>query len=520
MTGPGRGRRYLAIVATLAIVYTVCMSALSIRQHHAFRTQMNDLGNHVQAIESAAHGNLAMAQSNTLDPAIDTRLGVHANLVYWLIAPLYRVIPMPELLLILASIGLGAAGLGLFAYARHRLGETAWCLVPPIAFWASPIVHDSNLYDFQVLALASAFTIWMVWAFETGHRRTAWTLLALACACKENMPLVTLFYGVALMLDPARRRTGARIALVSAVYFAAVVWVMIPLINGGHGLEKLHGSGSRYGWITPGLLVEQLVRPDRLRVPVYLCISGAIVALGQWRLLLPVIPEVGASVLSDMPFTTRVTGTYYWLICISFIMMACVAAAAPTVRAQPPRRPWPLVYLGGVTVVLSLLLSPLPHAVGSSWRNYDLPSDRGAFDRVAARIPDSAAVCAQNNLGPHLEPSRAIYVFPACRDAEYVLVWPRYIGGPDAGLSVRTTRIPMGYGLVSAGWLRDGWSLVTEDRGCYLFRRAPAGTSDTGPAIDALKRDVWRSERDHASARVGGFGWTRWLNEPLSWSGR
>ena len=240
-------------VLGLALCYAGVLSTMSILQHRGLKTQMNDLGNADQALWAAAHGDLRMTQSNDLDGELRSRLGIHANFIFWPLSVLYVVRPNPELLLVLSSLGCGAAGVGLYAFARRRLGDTWWALVPSAAFWVSPIVHDANLFDFHVITVATALLVWTVWAFDAGRLRTAWVLLVLAMLCKEDVPLVTAMLGVYLALQGSRR-TGLAVAGVSLAYFLIVVGLVVPAFNEGEGLVKLGGADPRYSWLGSGLL--------------------------------------------------------------------------------------------------------------------------------------------------------------------------------------------------------------------------------------------------------------------------
>lgn len=202
----GRGDRAATLlVLILALVYAVFLSTLSIIAHRGLATQMNDLGNADQALWAAAHGDWAMTQSNDLDGELRSRIAIHANLIFWPLSLLYLFWPNPELLLVLGSLASAATGVGLYAFARQRLGKTWWSLVPPLAFWLSPIVHDANLYDFHAITVATALLVWMVWAFASGRLRLGWVLLVLAMLCQEDIPLVTFMVGLFLTLRRSRR---------------------------------------------------------------------------------------------------------------------------------------------------------------------------------------------------------------------------------------------------------------------------------------------------------------------------
>ena len=541
----GRGDRAATLlVLVLALVYAVFLSTLSINAHRGLATQMKDLGNADQALWAAAHGDWAMTQSNDLDGELRSRIAIHANLIFWPLSLLYLFWPNPELLLVLGSLACAATGVGLYAFARQRLGKTWWSLVPPLAFWLSPIVHDANLYDFHSITVATALLVWMVWAFASGRLRLGWVLLVLAMLCQEDIPLVTFMVGLFLTLRRSRA-TGFLVMAASLAYFVALVGLVVPAFGRGEGLAKFSIADGRYAWLgggpldvlrtvaaRPATVLAHVLRPDHLRLPVYLLLSGGLAALGAWPMLLAALPQVAAGLLAWGPWMTRITGTYYWVTSEAVIILACVLAAEKRLKAPVRRFPWPLAYLSGATVIFSLLLSPLPHGLGSTWQKCALLAERESLRKIADLIPREASVSVQNNLGAHLSQRRDVAAFPRrLETADYVLLHLRYLGGPDAGLFVRTSPEVL-FGLTTHQLARAAtalaqspdWGLVACDQGFYLFSRNRGGRRPTGPpafarekAQELVAADARQLEEACALASRHRMWWSHYLVDAYTW---
>jgi uncharacterized membrane protein len=516
------------LVIAAAVAWTLFVGALSLAQHRGLRTQMNDLGNADQAIWDASRGHLSMVQSNTADGRPRSRLAVHGNFIFLALSPVYRLLPRPELLLLLSVLACAAAGLGLYAFARQRFGESFWSAVPPLAFWASPMVHDAALYDFHVVTLVAALLVWCVVCFEARRPRAAWLLFALALLCNEDVPLLGVMLGAWLALQ-GRRREGAAAAFISVVYFVVLAGLLVPALNQGHGLEKLAGHGNRYAWLGEGaggilegallhplLVARHLLTWRSLRVPLYLLLSGGAAALGGWPLLLPALPQVLQGCLSDLAFNTRVTGTYYWIIAEAFIVLACAASG----------RRSSLGWLAGATAVFSVLLSPLPYGVGSSWANYAIGAGETVLEAAAREVPPGASLCAQNNLGAHFSQRRALHVPPLfCDTSQFAIFYLRDVGGPDSGLFVRsdpdyllgmsagTPPAPMPFQVTRALLLEPDWALLLQRDGLYLFARGGERRVPRPEGLNAYREDLNRyleTARINDRARLP---WARLLTE-------
>jgi len=478
------------IVSVAVVLYVALLSTFSIVQHRGLKTQMYDLGNADQALWAAAQGDWAMTQSNTTQRRAMSRLAVHANLIFWPLSLGYRVWPDPEWLLVLSSAACGAAGLGLYAIARRRLGAGTAAMIPPLAFYASAIVHDANLYDFHAITLATAFLVWTVWAFDTGWTRLAWGLLVGALSCQEDIPFVGVALGLWLWLKGSRRQ-GLAVAAASLAYLVAVEAALVPAVSGEKGLMRAAGD-QRYGWLgssplemlwtlttEPGRVLGHVLQPDRLRLPLYLALSGGIVALRSWPMLLLALPQIALGMLSSGAWRTSMTGTYYWILCEAVIIMACIVSAELDAGRAGRKVPPSLVFLATSTAVLSLLFSPLPHGLGSTWSNYALPPERKSLEMIAAQIPTDASLCVQNNLGPHLSQRQTVVAFwRECRQSDYALFHLRWVGGPNSGLFARAwSNILLGQpaGIVvrevSRMMSSPDWGLLAQKDGFYLFAR-------------------------------------------------
>src|SRR5260221_8968905 len=120
------------VVLTAAAIWTLFVGSLALDQHRGLKTQMHDLGNADQAIWDASRGHAYMIQTNTDYARPRGRLGVHLNVIFYALAVPYRLWPHAELLILFAVLACAAAGLGIHAFARQRMGDTWWAAVPPL----------------------------------------------------------------------------------------------------------------------------------------------------------------------------------------------------------------------------------------------------------------------------------------------------------------------------------------------------------------------------------------------------
>ena len=508
--------KHHVIAVTLAVFSTAILAWFAIASHHALTTQMNDLGNAVQAIWSGTQGDLMLHVSNDVDSRIKSRLAVHTNVLYYAIVPLYALYPHPELLMILASIGVGLAGLGVYAYARLHGNDRPWTLLLPLAFFAHPLVHDANVYDFKIITVATAALVWSIWAFDSGRNRLGCALAAIVILSQEDHALLVIGLGVYLMLTQ-RKRLGALVAGAAGLYLVLMLGVVVPAIY-GEGLSRIAGPRNRHSWIRDSNIfgiLGHLLRPDRLRLPAYLLLSTGTLALGVPRLLVVIAPLVIGGMLSKTAWMTQVTGTYYYLPAVAILLMAVARRRGAAIAAC------------AASLVCSFLLSPLPHSVVSTWSNYPDPAEsRALLEQTAKILPPDARMSVQNSLGPWLAHRYDIAAFPQRSEtAQYVMFRMRCDFGPSTGLFVRTspytmfTFSPEQLANVVRDKIRSPeWSTIAYADGMYLFARNASGGMPREVALHYHQRDRERFLRECADSFAGRIAARRWLVGRYTWS--
>ncbi len=516
-----RALKQHVIAVTLAVFYTAILAWFAIASHHALTTQMNDLGNAVQAIWSATQGDLMMSVSNDVDSRIKSRLAVHTNVLYYAIVPLYALFPHPELLMILASIGVGLAGLGIYAYARLNAGRAEaapYTLLLPLAFFVHPMVHDANVYDFKIVTLATAALVWSIWAFDSGRNRLGCALAAIVILSQEDHVLLVIGLGLYLLLTQ-RKRLGALVTGAAALYLAVMLGFIVPSLY-EEGLSRIAGPRNRHSWIGSSNVFSffgHLLRPDRLRLPAYLLLSTGGFALAMPRLLVIIAPLVIGGMLSKTAWMTQVTGTYYYLPAVAILLMA----AARRGRARSA------IVTFGASLVCSFLLSPLPHSIVSTWSNYPDPAPSRALLRKTAEIlPPNARMSVQNSLGPWLAHRYDIAAFPQRSEtAQFVMFRMRCDFGPSTGLFVRTspytmfTFRPEQLAEVVRDMIRSPeWSTIAYADGTYLFARDGNSGMPRELALRVHRRDRDRFLRECQDSFAGRVAARKWLVERFTWS--
>jgi uncharacterized membrane protein len=270
---------------------------LAVLRHRAFDSHGYDLGIFTNVMWNLTHGNgYVSAVKDGINLFAD-----HQSFTYWLLAPLFLLVPRPETLLFVQAFGLATGGLALYYLGAARFGRGHW--VPaalPWLYWAYLPMRNANAFDFHPEVFMLPLFLWAFAAFAAGSRwRKALGVLALVLAlgAKESAPVVAAGIGVAWGLTGARWQ-GATLAAAGVALFFFDVKVVPPLFGADdYGYLNLYG---RFGGGLGDLLLapftqpvdffSQLVNLERLNFLFWTLAPLAFLPLFDWRAALAVVP--------------------------------------------------------------------------------------------------------------------------------------------------------------------------------------------------------------------------------------
>jgi len=178
--------RVLLVAASAA--YAAAFGFFSVRRHDAFETGRFDLGNMVQVVWSTAHGHpLRMTETHGRQVS---RLAAHVDPILVLFAPLWRIWPSPDMLLVVQAVAIATGAFPVFWLARRHLGSERAALGFALVYLLFPATQWLTLNEFHPVALACPLLLFAFWYLDE-ERWLPFALFAVAAATtKEEIPLV------------------------------------------------------------------------------------------------------------------------------------------------------------------------------------------------------------------------------------------------------------------------------------------------------------------------------------------
>jgi uncharacterized membrane protein len=274
---------------------------VALLRHWAFETHGYDLGIFTNTIWNLTHGN---GYVSSVKGGINL-FSDHQSPLFWVLAPLFWLVPRPETLLLAQAFGLAAGGPALYYLARRRFGREHWAPAAlPWLYWSYPPLRSANAFDFHPEVFMLPL---FLWAFVGLASERRWAkglgLLALvgALGAKESAAVVAAGLGMAWALSAAGswrdRWPGIALAAAGVALFFFDVKVVPRMLGGeydymGH-YERFGGGISDVllaPFTQPVYFFSQLVDRERLIFLFWTLAPLGFLPLFHWRAALAAVP--------------------------------------------------------------------------------------------------------------------------------------------------------------------------------------------------------------------------------------
>lgn len=335
-----------------------------------------------------------------------------------LAAPFFAIFPNVFTLLVLHVITTTLGVVPFYLFARDKL-RPAVAAILSIAFFAYPYTQANMAFSFEG-ELFLMLCIFAAWFFlERGNDRAFLASLAALLLVKEDVALIGITLGVAVVLLRNKRRLGVATTLISLLYFLFVYFVAFPAlkqtITGVTPEWEMTASspyshlGSNFREIAfnvianPARTISLLVARENL---VYLCkLLGPVLFLPVLSpiTMLIALPTFLETMLSNVSFAHNPAVRYsHPIIPVLFISLVYSILLIKSKFRLSENKTRVLAF----AVLLGCLASSYLFWFGSADHEYiyDKMANRSHADLIWAKvpplIPDNASVATQEHLLP------------------------------------------------------------------------------------------------------------------------
>ncbi|MFO0862180.1 MAG: DUF2079 domain-containing protein [Candidatus Saccharibacteria bacterium] len=232
-----RQNKLALVISAISFGYYVLLQYLLYRK---LQIPMLDLGLFNRHMYGLVHSGLSINPLKGYN-----LLGDHAHFFLLPLVPLYYLWQAPGFLLVLQALCIVLSGWPIYLIAKHYSSKpqlAAFWLLPYFLFFG---FFSALVYSFHDSAAAVLPLAWVLYfLLVSKNYRHLCIGLATLLLFREDMPLVALMVAIYLIIVERKYWLGVAIGFVSALYFAVITKLWLPLFGPSYGYEKTNfGSG-------------------------------------------------------------------------------------------------------------------------------------------------------------------------------------------------------------------------------------------------------------------------------------
>lgn len=427
----------------VSIVFIVFYSLQVFYNHYCFRTFALDLGVFTNALYDYAHWQWNDATVFKYTP--ENLLSDHFDLYLMVFSPFSWLFGQYTLLIIqITSVVIGA--IGVYAYLQLKFNKPTLSVLGMLNFYLFFGIWAALSFDYHSNVVAAMLAPWLFYFFEKKNFLKFGTLLFFLIIAKETISLWCFFICLGLIIEHRKDKRSLQFltvfAFVSLAYFLLTIKVIMPALalSGqydhfkyaviGHDINSAFANILKHPLTAIGNLFVNhsgQAHLDWVKTEFYgmALLSGLSLLFFRPAFLVMLISPICIKMFNDDPTKWSIDCHYS----VEFASIITIGAFTYIGQLNPSKLKTilPLVICAGSLFSTYKLTDhtiyyhdynrmKIYHSHHYN-RGYELKKVHAAFQL----IPDTAIVCAQSPMLPHLAYRNHCYQIPFVKNAEYIV---------------------------------------------------------------------------------------------------
>jgi len=394
--------------------------------HSTYQTHGFDLGVYTQIVYLYSQGNLAYSTIANI-----TALANHFEPILILIAPIYKLFPSPNTLLILQALAVALSTAPIYLLANKLLHDKKLATAIALYYGTSSGLIFAIHWDFHTSTLAVLPLTILLYSYFTQK----WKLYVITFFClflfKEDLPIYLAGFGMYQIISK-KYKIGIFTVLTSLAIFYLVIFQISPNIDikpNEHfttyriGLSSLPLTDPTqlipYLLTQPSHYLPQLVTPPvKLNTAHILFAEYLYLPLASPLTYLTVFPYLFLRFTSNIDelwvLSMHYNANFQPFLAVSTILVVSRLSGYNKYAKYTKYAVYGLMLLS--ILKTTLFLAPQLSKQITTFPNYQY------LKKELSLIPNNASIAAQDPLVPHLANRQKIYLFPDIQDAEYIIL--------------------------------------------------------------------------------------------------
>ncbi len=271
-------RRSRLALLSGALFFGTIWSLAAVLRHWNFGTHFNDFGIYLNGLWNftSGHGYLCA-------PCGDVLLMVdHQSPSFLVLAPLLKIFPYAETLLIVQSMGLALGGMAMY-YLFRQYSSIGWgASLAPLIYWAYLPIRNASYFNFHPEAIALSFLLCAIVGLQSTRSRDrilGMMAMIFAMGLKEAIPTVTFAIGMVWLLGAGpleTRKFTRKLALPLMIGSFSLFYLDLHWVPKLYGFQNHHHQNeySHFGncikdiilspFLKPGIFLDHIFTKSRL----------------------------------------------------------------------------------------------------------------------------------------------------------------------------------------------------------------------------------------------------------------
>lgn len=360
-----------------------------------------------------------------------SHFAVHMSPFFYVLLPLYMLIPRPETLLVIQVLGVLSGVIPLWLLTRHHKLSVRVGTVVCLLYICSAALTGGIFYDFHENKFLTALLLWLLWSIDRKKLPLVALFSVLALSVKEDAALYVLFIGLWLLLSRPEKKTGACMTVGAGAYFVGVTaWLsrhgdgaMFNRFDNIIGREGGIADLIRTALVNPALLLNECMNESKLVFAACILLPLGLLPLLTKKLssLLLLCPFVIVNLLGDYTYQHQLGFQYtYGMIALMFYLTVINLSALQDLATGFRLRRFLLCFALCATALVGAVQIKNHTAVFANFKNEK--RDSAAIRETLQLIPDDASVRTASMFAAHLADRRELYYLTNEVEADYVII--------------------------------------------------------------------------------------------------
>jgi len=409
-------------LAILSLLVLGCIVYCSYLYYEDFNNSMLDLGNISQSVWNITQGKSLVytafhGQSN--------RLNSHAELILFLISPIYKLIPNPLTLITVQALIFVLGTIPVFRLANRHLENKTFALLLSLSYLLYPVALTGVFFDIHGDTIAMPLLLFVIDAADREETIEFIVFCILSLACKSYVVIPVSLLALLFLIENKRK---------FCLYTFGVIFVWEIIFNAGrYFLINQHASNTIAGLSTSAIdhyfqtSLESLINtlPERLLNGAIALFPALILGIFAVKKIIPALIVMVPVLFSSGPGPVYRYTTHHYGFVVPFLIAGMVYGTFSLKKGVlwisniggNQKNRWKVYVVATFITVLifDFVFLPLPFTVISKMNpdvaeNLIIDSrDRMKKDWLRENIPDGASLMADTFLASHLTNRKVLY---------------------------------------------------------------------------------------------------------------